>query len=66
MNNSDSSRRNFLKLSVAGMAIAGTSNVTLAANSESSAKAKPMDIVSEVDAEVKADVIELFLQSDVQ
>ncbi len=49
MNNSKNSRRNFLKLSAAGMAIAGTSNVTLGANTESAAKAKPMDITTEVD-----------------
>ena len=47
--NSQNSRRNFLKLSAAGMAVAGTSNVSLGANTESAAKHKKMDIVSEVD-----------------
>ena len=49
MDNSKNSRRRFLKLSAASMAIAGTSSVTLGANSESKAKSKPQDIVSEVD-----------------
>jgi hypothetical protein len=49
MKNSDNSRRNFLKLSAAGMAVAGTSSVTLGANSESAQKAKPQDVVVTVD-----------------
>ncbi|MCM8525409.1 MAG: FAD-dependent oxidoreductase [Lentisphaeraceae bacterium] len=49
MNKADNSRRNFLKLSTAGMAIAGTSSVSLGAESESYLPNKPQDITSKVD-----------------
>lgn len=49
MPNSNNSRRKFLKLSVASMAIAGTSNITMAANSESTAKTKSIDVDNDVD-----------------
>ena len=49
MSNSDNSRRNFLKLSAAGMAIAGTSSVSLGADTESVKQAKSQDVVSTVD-----------------
>lgn len=48
MKDSDTSRRNFLKLTAAGMAVA-TSSISIAANSQSTAQSKVKDITSEVD-----------------
>lgn len=49
MNNSASNRRNFLKLSAASMAIAGTTNVSIAADTQTVAEKQKMDVTSDVD-----------------
>ncbi|MCH2208440.1 MAG: FAD-dependent oxidoreductase [Lentisphaerales bacterium] len=49
MSHQENSRRNFLKLSAAGMAIASTSSVSLAKDPQTTAIQQKMDVTSDVD-----------------